>query len=53
MTESKEENKIIELELMMVRDRLNGIHDTLKISMGCIIALLILIVLILWFSPTF
>jgi hypothetical protein len=53
MTESNEDNEIIEIELKMLRNKLNGIHDTLKISMGCIIGLLILVVLILWFSPSF
>ena len=53
MTESNEDNEIIETELKKLTNKLNGIHDTLKISMGCIIVLLILIILMLWTSPTF
>jgi hypothetical protein len=52
MTESNEDNEIIETELKMLRNKLNGIHDTLKISMAFIILLLIFIALMLWFSPS-
>lgn len=53
MSESNEENGIIEIELKMLRNKLNGIHDTLKIGMAIIILLLVIIALMLWFSPSF
>ena len=53
MTETNEDNEIVETELKMLRDKLNSIHDTLKISLGCIVVLLFIIVLMLWYSPTF
>jgi hypothetical protein len=53
MAEFNEDDEIIETELKMLRNKLNGIYDTLKISMGCIIVLLVLIFLVLWFSPSF
>lgn len=53
MSETNEDNEAIETELKMLRNKLNGIHDTLKISMAIIIILLILIVLIIWYSPNY
>lgn len=53
MSETNEDDEAIEIELKMLRNKLNGIHDTLKISMAIIILLLIIIVLMLWYSPSF
>jgi len=53
MSESNENNENIETELKMIGNKLNGIHNTLKISMACILVLLILILVMLWYSPSF
>jgi hypothetical protein len=53
MAESNEDNEIVETELKMIRNKLNGMHDTLKISLAYIVVLLILVVIMLWTSPTF
>ena len=53
MSETNEDNEIIETELKMLRYKLDGIHNTLKVSMMIIIFLLIFIALTIWYSPSF
>jgi hypothetical protein len=57
MSETYDDDEIIEIELKMLRNKLDSIHSTLKISMACIIVLLtiflIVVFFMLWYSPSF
>lgn len=53
MSESNEDNGSINAKLENIENRLIKIHETMKISMACIIIFLFIIMLLLWYSPTF
>ena len=53
MSESNEDDGSINAKLENIENRLIKIHENIKISMACIIIFLFIIILLLWFSPTF
>ncbi len=53
MYESNDDNGSINAKLENIENRLIKIHETMKISMALIIIFLFIIILLLWYSPTF
>ncbi len=53
MSDNDEENGNLDGRLRKIENRLRRIHENQQISMCVLNILLIIIILLLWFSPTF